>query len=105
MSQHHYSVTVDLRGIKAWGKAFKHVATLIRSGVINEHGFAASKELTDVRFRNWSIAIRFGTADHREDFCREIRRVLHPGILNKIVMKPTVPRRGLSQPVRLLRAS
>lgn len=105
MTEHNYSVTVDLRSIKAWGKAFKHVASLIRSGAMNEHGFAALKGLTDVRFRNWSIAIRFETANNREEFCREIRRVLHPGVVNRIVLKPTTPRRALSQPIRLLRAS
>lgn len=105
MVEHNYSVTVDLRGIKTWGKAFKYVASLIRSGVINEHGFAALKGLTDVRFRHWSIAVRFKTADNRDNFCREIRRVLHPGVINRIVLKPTTPRRALSRPTRLLRVS
>jgi len=105
MTKHSYSVTVDLRSIKTWGKAFKHVASLIRSGVMNEHGFAALKGLTDVRFRNWSIAIRFKTADNRDEFCREIRRVLRPSVVDRIVLKPTTPRRGLSQPIRFLQAS
>lgn len=105
MTKHNYSVTVDLRSIKTWGKAFKHVASLVRSGVMNEHGFAALNGLTDVRFRNWSIAIRFKTADNRDEFCREIWRVLHPGVVSRIVLKPTTPRRALSQPIRLLRAS
>ncbi|KWS74862.1 hypothetical protein AL051_11240 [Pseudomonas amygdali pv. dendropanacis] len=105
MTEHNFSVTVDLRSIKTWGKAFKHVATLIRSGAINEHGFMAQKGLTNLRFRNWSIAIRFKTAANRDEFCSEILRVLHPRVVNRIVFKPTTPRRALSQPIRLLRAS
>lgn len=105
MTKHRYSVTVDLRSINTWGKAFKNVANLIRSGVMNEHGFAALKGLTDLRFRNWSIAIRFKTADNRDRFCRDIRRVLHPSVAERIVLKTTTPRRGLSHPIRFLQAS
>lgn len=105
MIKHRFSVTVDLRSIKIWSKEFKSLTSLIRTGVINEHGFAATKWLTDTRFRNWSIAIRFKTAENRDEFYRVIELLLRPEIFKKIGMKYTRPIKSRFDPVKYLRAS
>lgn len=105
MTTYSYSVSVDLRSLINLGKKLKLVAALIRSGVIHEHGFAATAKMTDTRFSEWPIAIRFKTAKNRDEFCSGIRHVLHPNILRKIGFKATTPRNALSEPIKNLRAS
>lgn len=104
MPKHTHSVKLDLRSISTWGKDFKLITDVIRSGVKNEHGFAALKGLTDARFQGWPIAIRFKTADSRSKFYSRIRRLLHPDIVKKIGLKSTTPNTMLSKPVKYLRA-
>ncbi|WP_147478094.1 hypothetical protein [Pseudomonas coronafaciens] len=87
------------------GKKLKLVTGVLRSGVFNEHGFAATAGMTDARFRKWPIAIRFKTAENRDEFCSGIKYVLHPDILRKIGFKSTIPRKALSKPTKNLRAS
>lgn len=104
MTMHSHSIKVDLRGIKAWGKDFKLITDLIRSGVKNEHGFAALKGLTDIRFEEWPIAVRFKTADSRAKFYSRMQRLLNPKVIKKIGLKSTSPNADRSKPVRYLRS-
>lgn len=104
MTTHNRSVTVDLRSIKT-RKEFMLVTSLIRSCVVIQHGFAATTGLTDSRFRNWSLAIRFKTAKNRDEFYSGIQSVLHPNLFKKIGFKSTIPRMALSEPIKNLPAS
>ena len=105
MTRHKCSVTVDLRAIKSREKEFKSLTSLIRSGVISEHGFSALKGLTDSAFRTWVVVIRFRELKNRAEFYRVIQSLLHPKIFNKVSFTFTRPNKTRSEPIRYLRAS
>lgn len=105
MPTHRHSVTVDLRALKSRGKVFKLVTTMIRTGVIHEHGFLAQKGLTDDRFKDWAVIVRFKSSRNRSEFYDGIKRVLHPEIFNRIGLRFTRPIKARSEPIKYLRAS
>lgn len=95
------SVQMSLSGLK--GKTFKVVADAVRSAVKNEHGFVATRGLTDTRLAGWLIAIRFATNTNRNRFIGTLEQVLHPDVLRQLTLERVFPSRKLTEPVRLLK--
>jgi hypothetical protein len=95
-----YGASLQLTLQQLNGKAFKVVADTIRSGISNEHGFRANKGVTDERFKQWSIVIRFATIENRTRFLNTMKRVLHPRLVELIAFKPLTPRAGVEKPYR-----
>lgn len=95
-----YSASLELTLQPLNGKVFKVVADTIRSGISNEHGFRANKGVTDERFKQWTIVIRFATVENRTRFLNTMKRVLHPGLIDLIALKQLTPRPGVEKPYR-----
>ncbi len=70
-----YSKSLRLDLTKFHGKPFKVLCDAVRSGVKQEHGFAAQKGLTDNRLASWPIIIRFTANQNRERFIKLINRI------------------------------
>lgn len=92
------SLQLNLQFLK--GKVFKIVADTIRSGISNEHGFRANKGVTDERFQQWPIVIRFATIENRTRFLDTMERVLHPHLFTLIDVKKLKPLPGAEKPYR-----
>ncbi|ECA4546647.1 hypothetical protein N0002_05495 [Pseudomonas aeruginosa] len=104
MKPYSLSVKIDLREFVTKDKVFKLAADVVRSGVKNEHGYRATKGLTDNRLSRWPVAIRFKTAKNRTDFCNNIKQLLHPTIIKKLGLQLTLPNIKKTEPVKYLRA-
>lgn len=92
------SVKMSLRSLK--GKAFKATADTIRSGISNEHGFAANKGVTDERLKKWPIVIRFATIENRTRFLDTMNQVLHPQLVARLDFQPLRPTPEVEKPYR-----
>jgi len=104
MKPYSLSVKIDLREFVTKDKVFKLAADVVRSGVKNEHGYSATKGLTDNRLGRWPVAIRFKTAKNRTDFCNNMKQLLHPTIIKKLGLQATLPKIKKTEPVKYLRA-
>jgi len=94
------SATVDLRTLE--GKPLKAISALVRSSLILEHGFQATKGMTDKRLKEWRFAIRFYTKRNRDQFLRTLKtaaKALEEGI----VVRKTTPSGKNPKRVRFLR--
>ena len=96
--QFNASIQLDLRNLK--GKLFKVVADTVRSGISNEHGFKAKKNITDHRLERWPIVIRFSTAENRESFVATMEQALHPRVVNVMDFKLLKPKSAKAEPYR-----
>lgn len=92
------SLEIDLRTLK--GKLFKVVADAVRSGISNEHGFRANKNITDFRLACWPIVIRFSTAKNRERFVTTMESVLHPKVVSAMKFRWLKPKLPTAEPYR-----
>jgi len=95
-----YGASLELHLQKLNGKTFKVVADAIRSGISNEHGFRANKGVTDERFKQWPIVIRFATKANRKRFLSTMTQVLHPRLVELIALRLLTPRPGVEKPYR-----
>ena len=92
------SLQLDIR--QFYGKTFKVIADMIRSGIKNEHGFKATKGITDLRLGSWPIVIRFVDQKNRNRFERSLKKILHPQVLRQIDIKHLNPKDDVIRPVR-----
>ncbi|MDO9215200.1 MAG: hypothetical protein Q8Q54_16225 [Methylococcales bacterium] len=97
MKKFKYSIQLGIQDFK--GKQFKVLACMIRSGVYNEHGFLATKGMTDSRLEEWSIVIRFATQKNKERF-EESLQLLHPQVLKEMRIKDLNPSVRVVKPIR-----
>jgi len=96
--QFNASLEVDLRTLK--GRLFKVVADTLRSGISNEHGFKANKNVTDSRLACWPIVIRFSTAENRERFVTTMETALHPMAVSAMRFRCLKPKSQTVAPYR-----
>jgi hypothetical protein len=87
------------------GKTFKILCEIIRSGIKQEHGYKATKGLTDIRFGKWPIVIRFLNNSNRTDFIDSLEDLLSTETLLKISPTKLKPIRKTTRSVRFLRCS
>ncbi|MEI6708251.1 MAG: hypothetical protein WCK96_14100 [Methylococcales bacterium] len=98
MKKFKYSIQLSIQDFN--GKLFKVLAAAIRAGVINEHGFRATKGMTDLRLTEWSIVIRFRTQENKERFKESLQYLFHPQTLKKMQIKDLSPRVRVGEPIR-----
>jgi predicted regulator of amino acid metabolism with ACT domain len=73
------------------GKKFKIISDTIRSGIKQEHGFMATKGITDKRLKTWPIIIRFTTGTNRRSFITSMKSILSSNTLREINAKKLKP--------------
>lgn len=95
------SSTIDLTGI-ADRKVFKALAALTRACLSLEHGFRATKGMTDGRLKKWPLAIRFCSKINRQSFMSTLEGVAEK-LGSGIEVKKTVPKSRNPKPVRFIR--
>lgn len=86
-----YEKSLKLNVTKFCGKKFKILCDTIRSGVKQEHGFRATKGITDKRLEVWPIVIRFSADTNRERFIKSLRSLLSSNTLAKMDCKKLKP--------------
>lgn len=78
----------------------KIVLDAFRSGIKNEHGFKATKGLTDSRLEKWPVVIRFTAPGTRESFKMKLTKALHPKVLSAMSLKYLKPSVAVTKPIR-----
>jgi len=76
------SIKIDLTSFS--GKKFKILCEIVRSGVKQEHGYRATKGLTDERLLSWPIIIRFDSNKNRENYLMGIKGIVNSTIIKKM---------------------
>lgn len=94
-----HSIQLDIRSLK--GKRFKIIADTIRSAIKNEHGYQATAGLTDTRFRNWLVVIRFHSSENRSAFENNLSEIIAPTILQLMKIKRLRTVGSTHNPVRM----
>lgn len=101
MKKFQSSLQLDISHINQFGgKPFKMIADMIRSGIKNEHGFRATKNITDSRLGSWPIVIRFVDQKNRNRFENSLREIIRPQILRQMNIKHLNPNDDVIRPVR-----
>jgi hypothetical protein len=97
---YNYSLKLNLTGFS--GKPFKVLTDLVRSAVKQEHGYNATKGLTDRRLQAWPIMIRFRRRQNRDSFETVLKDTLSPRVLRKMSIEHFRPRDKNVGPVRIM---
>lgn len=100
-----YKSSLSLNLTKFQGTEFKILCDTVRSGVKQEHGFRALKNLTDHRFSSWSIVIRFATRENRNHFIQYLKNLLAHSIYRKMEIKKLIPKGNRLRPTRFLKSA
>lgn len=101
MSKLLCSLTLDLTGIDN-GNVFKALTALVRACMSLEHGFRATKGMTDDRLKRWPLAIRFYSKRNRQRFMSTIEGVAET-LGGGIEVKKTVPTSRTPRQARFIR--
>ena len=96
MKTYHASIQLDVRGFT--GKTFKVLCDTIRSGIKNEHGFNATKGLTDNRLGSWPTVIRFKTEENRKRFMDTLHELFKPKVINRLALRILRPTASVKNP-------
>lgn len=80
----------------------KIVFDALRSGIKNEHGYLATKGLTDTKLQTWPVVIRFSALRTRESFKIKLKKALHPNVVQALALKDLCPSDSVYKPFRLV---
>ena len=103
VTEFEYQASLQLDLTSLHGKILKAVADLVRNGIKNIHGYAATTGISDERLSQWKIIVRFATKECRDRFEDVITQVIHPDLIEKIIVKRMKPMGSVTRPVRILR--
>jgi hypothetical protein len=93
------SVSIDIS--RFYGKIFKLLADMVRSGIKNQHGFQATKGITDAVLLRGPLIIRFATKRHRDSFLSSFHSLLNLNTLKMLQIHNMCPASTVTKPVKI----